>query len=82
MIEIQIVAADNVNETPELLKPTVTWLSTGAGFYMLYLLPLQHLPSSLLDLFISVISVLNLGQLVHFFFSYNEHAQPLLPQNK
>lgn len=51
MIEIRIVAADNMNETPELLKPMIIWLPTGAGFYTLYLLLLQHLPSNLLDLF-------------------------------
>lgn len=51
MIEIQIIATDNMNETPELLKPMVVWLSTGAAFYMLYLFLLQHLPSNLLDLF-------------------------------
>jgi len=51
MTEIQIVAAGSMNETPELLKPVAIWLSMGPGFYMLYLLLLQRLPSNLLDLF-------------------------------
>lgn len=49
IIEIQIVAADNVNETPELLKPAVSWPLSGAGFYVLYLLLPLYLPLRLLD---------------------------------
>lgn len=49
IIEIQIVAADNMNETPELLKPVVSWPLTGAGFYVLYLLLLLYLLPILLD---------------------------------
>lgn len=49
IIEIQIVAADKVNETPELLKPVVSWPLTGVGFYVLYLLLLLYLLPILLD---------------------------------
>lgn len=49
MTEIQILAADNMNETSEVLKPMVSLSLTEAGFYMLYLFLLLHLSSKLLD---------------------------------